>query len=391
MRNGRGGDPRKRERVTTLNVGWAARELLRTVPLLAPKAPDVLYTGWLADGNIGDYAALAGHRIALPALRIAPFTTGRLVPSVARTRSGHRARAVLIGGGNQLGWPLFRAAATRLRRGVSPVAPMLTLGAGVEDPAFAPFYPALRNALGASGADAATRLRAEHGRWADLFDDRFPVAVRGERSRELLDEARIPAVVTGEPALLLARRLPAAEVEERLLGVNVAAPEGLWGSDPERVIQALALACRALRGRGWRIRLVPTWPGDLPAFRELARRLGGVTETVRFRRLDRLMGSLRECHAFVGVRLHSVALAAAAGVPALALEYHPKCAELHALIGREAHVIRTDAVTAAGIEEQVEAFADRESHARAVADGVAAAVMRLERRAGEIALAVQSV
>jgi hypothetical protein len=367
------------------------RELLRTVPLLTSR-PDLLYTGWLADGNLGDHSSLAGHRIALPALRIAPLTTARLVPAVARRRPGYRARAVLIGGGNQLGWPLFRAAATRLQQGVSSEAPMLTLGVGVEDPSFAPLYPALRRALGADAADAGARLRAEHARWTELLDERVPVAVRGERSRELLAEAGIPAVVTGEPALLLARRLPPADVDERLLGVNVAAPEGLWGSDPERVIQALAVACRALRGRGWRIRLVPTWPGDLAAFRELARRLGGATETVaNFRRLGQLLRAVRECHAFVGVRLHSVALAAAAGVPALALEYHPKCAELHALVGREEHVIRTDAVTAAAIEEHVESFADREPHARAVAEGVAAAVTRLERRAGEIALAVQSV
>lgn len=376
--------------MTALHVGRAARELLRTVPLLAPKAPDLLYTGWLADGNMGDHAALAGHRIALPALSIAPLTSGRLVPSVARSGLGRSARAVLIGGGNQLGWPLFRAAATRLQRGVSAGAPVVTLGVGVEDPSFAPFYPALRNALRASHADAPTRLQAEHARWADLFDDRFPVAVRGERSRELLAEAGIPATVTGEPALLLARRLPPADVSERLLGINVAAPEGLWGSDPERVIQALADAGRALAGQGWRIRLVPTWPGDLPAVRELARRLGGTTETVRdFRRLDRLMCSLRECHAFVGVRLHSVVLAAAAGVPALVLEYHPKCAELHALIGRKEQVIRTDAVTSAAIVEQVESFADREPHALAVADGVAAAIARLEQRAAEISLAVR--
>ena len=81
---------------------------------------------------------------------------------------------------------------------------------------------------------------------------------------------------------------------------------------------------------------------------------------------------MRDCHVFVGLKLHAVVLASAAGVPSLILEYHPKCWDFQASLGRDRYSLRTDALDADRLLVLVDELADdREAQARALADAVA--------------------
>jgi polysaccharide pyruvyl transferase WcaK-like protein len=78
------------------------------------------------------------------------------------------------------------------------------------------------------------------------------------------------------------------------------------------------------------------------------------------------------CDVFTGVRLHAAVVAAAAHVPAIALEYQPKCRDFQASIGRERWLVRTDELTAGLLVDMTEELAGaRSEHSRAVEEGIA--------------------
>jgi polysaccharide pyruvyl transferase WcaK-like protein len=59
------------------------------------------------------------------------------------------------------------------------------------------------------------------------------------------------------------------------------------------------------------------------------------------------------------MKLHSVVFASSVYVPALMLEYDPKCRDFQALLGREEHTVRVDRLDAADLIERVEGLALR--------------------------------
>ncbi len=72
-------------------------------------------------------------------------------------------------------------------------------------------------------------------------------------------------------------------------------------------------------------------------------------------------------------------LAAAAGVPALAIDYRPKCRDFQASIGRSEWVVSTLEVTRDVIlDAVVELHEDRDRHVRAIRDHVDRARTKLE-------------
>jgi polysaccharide pyruvyl transferase WcaK-like protein len=334
---------------------------------LATSRRRTAYLGWLYHANMGDEAMLEAYRLAFPRCDFVEIPARVLqLPGPARRLAA--ARAIALGGGTLIGRHAYRETFERLIE-VAPDAPAIMLGTGVEDPAF-------------HGAEEA-EMRAELRRWPDMLARFVSVDVRGPRSSELLAEVGVASNVVGDPALLLGDEHLAPPAEGRVLGVNLSVSMDMWGAQPDALLDAVAGALDRLADAGWRLRFVPLWPADVDSATALQGRLRHELEVVeRFLSLPDLLMALRGCRTFVGQKLHAVILAAAVHVPAVMLEYHPKCRDFQRSVDREPWTLRTDAVTGDALLSMVEEIdADHDSQRRQLFDAVALLRGRLRESA----------
>jgi hypothetical protein len=345
---------------------------LRWLALLAPERARLGYLGWLGYKNVGDEVMFEAATQQLAASHVRPLPPLHLLARLQRHAPRPLFSGLMLGGGTLIGHAELRAPFEDLWRR-HPDVPAFVYGSGVEDPA-----------LDRSGTPAATR-RAELERWAELLSRFDAVGVRGPRSAALLADAGYEAEVIGDSALLLRSLVPPAAPAERVLGLNAGITGALWGNDPEAVIDALAGTVRTFAQRGWEIRLFSVWPPDEPYLHEIARRSEvAVTIEAEYDDTRKILRSLQQCTVFAGLKLHSVVLASAVGVPSVMVEYQPKCADFQDSIGRREFTIRTDAVTTDALVERLDALAAaRDRHSAEIAtavDGLCASLVRLSDR-----------
>jgi polysaccharide pyruvyl transferase WcaK-like protein len=139
--------------------------------------------------------------------------------------------------------------------------------------------------------------------------------------------------------------------------------------DPDALADAaLAGAAAAARRAGAALLLVPTAGKDEPYLAAAAGRLGaaaGAAALLPARDLDLTRAALGRCRAALGMRMHSLVFAAAAGVPVAGIEYHPKVRGLLDRLGLAAGSIPLAAVTRERVEQAVGTLLDRCDAARA--------------------------
>ena len=288
------------------------------------------------------------------------------VPSV-------RPRSILLGGGTVVGRREWRQRLERLLTSAGDV-PAVAIGAGVEDPAF----------VGTRSYTSADELR----QWAGLLRGFSAVTVRGPRSAELLADVGLDVVVVGDPALAIepdgGRPLTPSP---GIVGVNVALPEDVHGGDKQAVVQVVTGAVARLVEAGHEVRLLPMHPDDVAASRALVAALPE-SDRARVRLVPvpraphdmvRLLG---ECEVVVGQRLHTVVLAAAAGVPALAVSYRPKCRDFMLSLERPQWALPSSGLQPQAVADAVsELVADRAEQAAHLAQRVGELRRRLRAAA----------
>jgi polysaccharide pyruvyl transferase WcaK-like protein len=75
-----------------------------------------------------------------------------------------------------------------------------------------------------------------------------------------------------------------------------------------------------------------------------------------------LLRELAAADAIVGMKLHSVVLAAAVGTPGVMVAYHPKCLDFHASVGRLDSTIRTDQLEDRSLSELTDRLLSEHAH-----------------------------
>jgi polysaccharide pyruvyl transferase WcaK-like protein len=350
----------------------------RSAALLRDESALVLYVGAVGRGrpNLGDEALYTAITRQFPAVRFARSLRSRGARSVyGLTHTWSRGRAsyhaMLLGGGTLIGRSGWRPEVESVLA-ADPQIPMFMLGVGVEDPQFE--------------YSAALTSHEELARWRPLLQKFRAVTVRGPRSRTLLNDIGVDAKVVGDPALLLAQPEPRRAYRMRHLGMNVATIDAIWGGQPTRPREVLTTVARRLRNAGWQIQMLVFHPDDMKAARALAAAVGdGIDITAEYRHADRMLTALSQCHLVVAQRLHAAVLASALAVPAIMLEYRPKCRDFMASIDRDDLVLRTDEIDADALcDRLLSVAAQRDGHAAHVADAVIELQARLHDEADRI-------
>lgn len=335
------------------------------------------YVGWQGEGNLGDEAMFQAHRELFPGLTFVgvPTSATRVLTRVVGSAPWARCQAVCLGGGTLVGNGHFRAALENALAGW-PEPPRFTLGVGVEDPAY----------RGGRRRGVVEELE----RWRILLAEFDHVGVRGPLSQSVLAGLDVESDVVGDPALAL--RFPARPPDDGLIGLNVGLVDDQWGDDPTAFLRQTEELARGLLDDGWRILLVPTFAPDWTLQQQLAAELGeGVDVARRGLGVPGLVDELARCQLVIAHKLHAAVLAATVEVPAIALEYRPKCRDFQESVGRGAYVMRTDQLETDVIRTWVRETADRRpEHAADLARHVATLREKLTTVAGRIATALSS-
>ena len=350
----------RRAEAATLSREGLPANLRRSAGLGGGVAPPVGYLGFAGRGNAGDDAILLAHRRSLPTMDLAllPLEWERETLAVLdRVRRSRLHSGVLVGGGTVVGREAWRRRLDLAQRRCP--GPIVFTGVGIEDPAF---HGEMQHTHG-----------DELSRWKDVLSDAAHLTVRGPLSAQLLRDIGIEAPYVSDPALLLGPDQPEGSTfRPKLLGLNIADPEDQYRGTRRRVFDACTAAVRTLLQSGWTVRLLPFTRRDLILARALCQALNGRVDIVAsFADVDRLLALIAECDVLVGQRLHAVVFAAAVAVPALAVDYRPKCRDFQLSIGRGEWTVSTLDITGDMVVDGVTRLHEaRTQHAGQIHDAV---------------------
>ena len=185
--------------------------------------------------------------------------------------------------------------------------------------------------------------------WVDLLEELPIVGVRGPLSKASLEEVGARnVVVCGDPAVSYHRQYANQDLGRPRngplrIGINAGFYPRAWGR-PQDVHDSLVSLAQWLRKAGHRVQIVPAWGRDLTACVDVARDAGLEQSAVipACSSPDDFLSKIENLDLFVALNMHTGILAAAANIPFVSLEYHPKCRDFAATAKWEDFLIRTD-------------------------------------------------
>ncbi|BDI28331.1 polysaccharide pyruvyl transferase CsaB [Capsulimonas corticalis] len=328
---------------------------------MSARGPRVALSGYYGFANAGDEAVLAGliqslragggADLTIDALSIAPEETAATHSVTASHRyqvkalieSLRRADLLLSGGGSLLQdvtsahGVFYYLGVVRLAQILGKKTMFIAQGIG----------PLIRPRTRRMVASVANRLDA--------------VTVRDPESLALLREigvSRPPMEVTADPALLLTSRAPSTGTREGQIAVSLRPWAQSAESLPEMVAKASAIG--APNARAIAVAMQPQ--SDFAPMEQFARqwRQTSDQQTVSLPAsadaplpLPDLLSAIGSSQMVVGMRLHALILAAAAGVPSAALAYDPKVGAFMRSTGQEDAVLDVHAADQAALDQTI--------------------------------------
>lgn len=342
------------------------------------KRPHMAYTGgWLGFDNLGDEAILEAVKLLFPQCGMIPYSgkDGFEVDLIARLLGIFEYS--IMGGGTLINRepPTLKKAKKNL-----PLAKhSLIFGSGVANPAFW------------TGREDWHDARKQ---WVPVLEKCDYVGVRGPLSAELLKDAGLSDVeVIGDPVLSLAgETLPNEnDFEQKTIGLNIGVTPGshsiseMWG-DADDVFQQYVKLAKTATQASWKVHWFVVWKKDMDITLEAAKQSGTEGNIHQeYYDYNKYLDLVRKMSVFVGMKLHSVALAMCAYVPSVMLEYRPKCRDFMMFLDQQDNNIRTDEFRAYDVWEIVKAWgANRPQASRLLYDSIKPVMENQKRRAMEI-------
>ena len=171
----------------------------------------------------------------------------------------------------------------------------------------------------------------------------------------------VPEVI-GDPVVAFSKeRLTNGLCVRNTLGLNVAQTKGnIWGGNQNKLYEQFVFLARLARQNNWYVKWFVLWPKDLPIVKSISMASDTEQEVYKiYQDYNIYLGLVDRLDVFVGMRLHSVALATCVYVPSIMVEYQPKCRDYMTSIGQEQAVIRADRFKAGDVWEMICDFSRR--------------------------------
>jgi hypothetical protein len=311
------------------------------------------YTGCNAP-NLGDQAVFFAIARLFSGVTVAyPKHAGQQFGRVLRRWESRQKRlASILGGGTIIGAGSWSTGlANMYEESLNRTGLGFVFGTGVQELTFPPEN------------ECYLKDPSTYHRWIGLLKRSQYVSVRGPQSQAVLAELGVKSEVIGDPACAFVGPQGFWQPRSRYLGVNVGHGGGsMWGERRE-FNEAMGKFVASATRQGWKIEFFALMEDDVDIIKEVAQ-IGGIADPLihcEYFDADRYMARVRKMQAFVGMKLHSVILAACAHVPSIMLEYRPKGLDFMASVGLEQFNVRTSDVEPAALLDMLSQVVDRET------------------------------
>lgn len=296
------------------------------------------YLGWVGYGNYGDdviFKTLESTFNQFP-LKIADAVSV-FETIVRRKRVEKNMSAYMLGGGTLIFRSQYIGPVEEL---VADKKALFCFGTGVADTDY------WKKSLESKQVDTISE------RWVSVLKQFEYIGVRGPLSKLMLETEGISDVeVIGDSALALGRHTNVCRHEGKIIGISVGAHDPVeGGQDVINDVLERFVATRSLEG--FKIRFLQFSPMDYVHAKKISDGAGLVgAEFVSFDgNISSFSNAIADCDFVVGERLHSVVIAAAFGVPFVALSYQPKCVDFAQSIDCEEYLLSIDGLSFDGLE-----------------------------------------
>lgn len=154
------------------------------------------------------------------------------------------------------------------------------------------------------------------------FNCRF-IGVRDNVSKSLLKEWGIDSKVIGDPCLSL-KPPQILEKASNRIAINIGDARAEYSSKSRgKVVKELTEVCKVLKADGYELILVPFWKENMEDVESLSEQ-AHVKVFANWQDIGATMNLLSSCKMFIGEKLHSLVLSAAANTPFVGLAYAPE-------------------------------------------------------------------
>ena len=235
-------------------------------------------------------------------------------------------KAICFGGGTLINTPSYLK---ELEVAQKKYNNTFVVGAGVRDPEFWSRIESNSNCV---------------SDWVEKLKVCKFVGVRGPISNAILqDHGFKNAVVTGDPALYLAKDSYVKKRRIKKMGINIGRSNGRAWADDLHVLDTIVKYSKVMINKGWEISFLPVFNEDIAFIREAVVKIGRpLTIFDKYHSIEKVQDYLQGLDFFVGEKLHSVVLALGVNTPSIMLEYRPKCLDFMASMDLQKFNIRLD-------------------------------------------------
>jgi polysaccharide pyruvyl transferase WcaK-like protein len=292
------------------------------------------YIGWLGYANLGDEAMYLSFEKLFPEFQIILSNDVHPIELIlyrylVKRRSFYE--FIFLGGGTLINARRYLDAlqSARLRDNK-----LIVFGTGVRDPSFwAEHYPQVD-------------YSQEMADWVSVLQKAAFLSVRGPQSASILEAYGLPKPrIIGDPALSICVPRSPDSSGSHTIALNLGCSGPMWGKQ-EVLNEVIGRLSQQLLESGWQVEFLPMHPTDLRLGQSIIRTFNLQKASVwqEFRDIGKTLDRIRTYDLVVGQRLHSAVLACGCGVPAISLEYRPKCGDFMESIAMQKFAIRTDVV-----------------------------------------------
>ncbi len=301
----------------------------------------VNYVGWVGYGNLGDELLLdLIQREIESTLPVHSLTYLNKAYRLRRYIPGFR-QSIILGGGTLV----FKETFYRRLMETRP-DPLYLVGTGVCDVDFWCDY--LRD---------NTVRKALVSDWSRLLNKAESISVRGDLSKMRLRESGVISDidVIGDPVFLACDHVKRRESDDATIGINFGLTRDLlWGKSDSRVASEFVKMVNILVRQDREVIVYSVTQADHEYAKSILHEQLSSCSNVQMKLFDSYQDfvlDVSRCSAFIGEKLHAVALALCGGVPSIMVSYRPKCDDLMASLGLENLSVRTDDVTVERLQE----------------------------------------
>ncbi|BAY15218.1 polysaccharide pyruvyl transferase CsaB [Anabaenopsis circularis NIES-21] len=313
------------------------------------------YVGWLGDANLGDEALYLAFKDLFSEFQVLTYDDfGELNYAYHRAihplelylyrnfiKSQDFYNLVFLGGGTLIHWQSYLE---RFQHALQKGYQGIVFGTGVGDPDFWSDYYSDIN------------YSALINQWVQVLSKAKYVSVRGFRSAKILENHGFSnAKVIGDPALSICTPRDSSLLKNRKIAINLGSHGQMWGSQ-SLVIKNIIEVVNHLLANNWLVEFIPMHQKDFDIGLDLIRNFNSKNISIwrKYKDIQQTLFRIKSYDIVIGQRLHSVVLAHGCGVPAIMLEYQPKCRDFMESMGMERYSLRTDTLIIDNVLELVE-------------------------------------